>query len=306
MLSEVFYWLFNMSIVASLTGICILLIRCIEAIPRRIITILWIIPFIRMWIPIGIGGKHSLMSIISMYTTKTVIVYESDKLPSLTDTNIVMAAKSYFPVKYKVNLVGDVFYVSSIVWMIIAVALFIAFIILYFSTMHDISDSVHLYKNVYTSDKVTSPSVYGIFNPKILIPPSIAEKDELYYVLLHELKHIHRHDNLRRILAFASISLHWFNPFAWIFLKCFFEDIELACDESVLKKCRENEKKKYASALISCMEQKTLFVSAFGGAKIHRRIEKIIAYKKMTVLSIIVFLALITAISYFLLTNAYI
>ena len=304
MLSEVFYWLFNMSVVASLSGTVVLLLRRIRRIPRRVTAALWAIPFIRMWIPVGIGGKYGLMTFLSRFTTKTVTVYESDLWPNFTVTNTVRAANSYYPITYKIDLVGDVFAVSSVVWAVVAGALFFAFAILYFSTMREIKSSARLYGNVCTSDKVTSPSVYGVFRPKIVVPKETAESGDMRFILLHEQTHVKRLDNLWRILAFASAALHWFNPLSWVFLKCFLSDLEIACDESVLQKCGEEEKKEYALALVSCAEHKTLFVSAFGGARIRTRVERILSYRKMTAASAIAFAAMIAALAYFLLTNA--
>ena len=199
---------------------------------------------------------------------------------------------------------GDVFSVASVIWVIVASALFLTFAILYFVSMREIRGSERLYDNVYVSDKVTSPSVYGVFRPRIVIPSSMRESDDLAFILLHEKRHVRRLDNLWRILAFLTSALHWFNPFSWIFLKCFLSDLEIACDEAVLQKCDEAEKKKYALALVSSASQKTVFVSAFGGAKIKTRVERIVSYRKMTVLSAIAFAAMIAALAYFLLTNA--
>ena len=304
MLSEVFYWLFNMSVAATVSGAVVLLLRLVKKIPRRVIAVLWAIPFLRMWVPVGIGGKFGLMTLLSRFTTKTVTVYESRILPDFTITNSICAANSYFPITYKVDLVGDVFSVASLIWIIVAAALFLTFAILYFASMREIRGSERLYDNVYVSDKVTSPSVYGVFRPRIVIPSSQRESEDLTYILLHEKKHIVRLDNLWRVLGFLTAALHWFNPVSWIFLKCFLSDLEIACDESVLQKCDEDEKKKYALALVSSAEKKTVFISAFGGAKIKTRVERIVSYRKMTVLSAIAFSAMIAALAYFLLTNA--
>ncbi|MBR5031668.1 MAG: peptidase M56 BlaR1, partial [Clostridia bacterium] len=114
MLSELFYWLFNMSVVATLTGAVVMLLRLIKRIPRRAIAVLWAIPFLRMWIPVGIGGKYGLMSIVSKFTTRTITVYESALFRDFSLTNSVMAADSYFPITYKVDIVGRVFHVSSV------------------------------------------------------------------------------------------------------------------------------------------------------------------------------------------------
>lgn len=304
MLSEVFYWLFNMSLVASVSGVFVLILRLFKKIPRRVIAALWAIPFLRMWIPIGIGGKYGLMTFISRFTTKTVTLYESEFLHGFSMSNMVMAANSYFPITYKVDLVGDVFAVASVVWAIVAASLFLVLAILYIVTMREIKDSSRLSGNVYSSDKVISPSVYGVFRPRIIVPPALSEQKEFGYVLMHEKKHIGRLDNLWRILAFATAALHWFNPLSWVFLKCFLSDLELACDESVLQACGEDEKKRYAKALVFGAEHKTLFVSAFGGAKIRTRIERIVSFRKMTAVSTAAFLILIAFLAYFLLTNA--
>ena len=310
MLSEVFYWLFNMSIVASLAGLIVLLLRLIKKLPRRVTVILWAIPFLRMWIPVGIGGKYGLMTFLSKFTTRTVTVFEIQNnydltdLPGFTMTNSVMAANSYFPITYKINLVGEVFTVASIVWAVVCAALLLTFVILYVVTLREVKSATHLYDNVYSSDKVSSPAIYGVFRPKIVIPAAMAEKEDLRYILMHEQKHIGRLDNLWRILGFATAALHWFNPFVWIFLKCFLSDLEIACDEAVLQKYSEEDKKKYALALLGVAESKTVFLSAFGGAKIKTRIEHILSYKKMTALAAVAFAVLVAFIAYFLLTNA--
>ena len=304
MLSGVFYWLFNMSIVASLTGIVVLLLRLFKKIPRRVIAVLWVIPFIRMWVPFGIGGRYGLMTFLSKYTIKTVTVYEVNPRVVFTQLNFARVAKTYDPITYKVDLVGDVFAVASVVWAVIAAGLFLTLTFLYFFTMRELKNSKHLYDNVYASNQVTSPAVYGIFRPRIILPAWMTDHPDLEYILRHERTHIRRLDNLRRVLAFASVALHWFNPFSWIFLKCFLSDLEVACDESVLQKCSESEKKQYALALVSGAEKRTVFISAFGGARIRTRVERILSYRKMTAVSATAFTALIAAIAYFLLTNA--
>lgn len=311
MLSGVFYWLFNMSIVATLTGIVVLLLRLIKKIPRRVIAVLWVIPFIRMWVPFGIGGRYGLMTFLSKFTVKTipvpktVPVLEVNPRVVFTQTNMAQVAKTYDPITYKVDLVGDVFAVASVVWAVIAAGLFLTLTFLYFFTMRELKNSKHLYDNVYASNQVTSPAVYGIFRPKIILPAWMTGHPDLEYILRHERTHIRRLDNFRRVLAFASAALHWFNPFSWIFLKCFLSDLEVACDETVLQKCSESEKKQYALALVSGAEKRTVFISAFGGARIRTRVERILSYRKMTAVSATAFTALIAAIAYFLLTNAY-
>lgn len=301
MLSEVFYWLFNMSISASVVGIVILLLGKIKKFPRRLIHILWAIPFLRMWIPVLITSKYSLMTLISKFTTKTVIVY--DGALDFTFTNHIMAADNYSPITYKVNLLDNLFTAASMVWIIVAIALMIISVVLYVITKSELKDANSLRDNIYVSDRIIAPATYGVFRPRIIIPKGYELRD-LQYILAHESAHIYRKDNLWRILAIISVSVHWFNPFAWLFLKKFLEETELACDERVLADCGEDEKKAYAIALVDCAESRDTFVSAFGGAKIRVRIDHILSYSKLSIISIISFTMFAIAIGYVLLTNA--
>ena len=301
MLSEVFYWLLNMSISASLVGIVIILLGMIKKLPRRLVHILWAIPFLRMWIPMGMSSKYSLMTLISRFTTKTVVVY--DGALDFTVTNYIMAADKYSPITYKDNLLDDLFRTASMIWIVVALALLILSLVLYVSTKSELKEASHLRDNIYVSDRITSPATYGIIRPRIIIPKGY-ELDDLQFILAHESAHIYRKDNLWRILALISSSVQWFNPFAWLFLKKFLEVTELACDERVLADCGEGEKKAYATALVNCSESRIVFASAFGRAKIRLRVDRILSYKKLSVISIISFTVLAIAIGYVLLTNA--
>ena len=303
MLQEVFYWIFNMSITAMITGVIVLIIRSIKKIPRRITVWLWLIPFLRMIVPIGLDSKYSLMTLLSRVTTKTVVIFQPAEDISFSMMNQLMAANGYFPITYKKNILEKVFGVASVIWVIIAVSILMTLAAIYIWTLYEMKDSVHLKDNIYLSNKIESPAVYGIIRPRIILPYSY-EKTDIRFVLMHEKMHIRRADNLLRIFAFAITALHWFNPLAWIFLKKFLSDLELSCDECVLLEVGEWQAKEYARSILDCKKGKNVFASAFGGAKIRSRIENILSFKKMTVLSFVSFLSLVVVICYVLLTNA--
>ena len=303
MLADTFYWALNMSITATLTGAVVLVLRRIKRIPRTVIYLLWALPFLRMILPAGLGYRYSIMNLLDGIAVKTVRLGHEGILPELTMTNSIRAADSYFPIVFKTNVLEKVFTVTSVIWVIIAISAILTSITLYALTKSEIKDAKHMKDNIYISSKFLSPAVFGIFRAKIIIPEYL--KDEsLEYILMHEGAHIRRVDNLWRVAAVITCCLHWFNPFVWLFLKRFFEDMELSCDEQVLKKCHEERKIDYAKALIECEAKKTIFASAFGGAKTRIRIEKILSYKKLTVFSTICFIALAIAIAATLLTNA--
>ena len=288
MLGEIFYWIFNVSIVSAVCFLPVLIIRFIKKLPRRIFIWLWLIPFIRLCIPIGVSSKYGIMALISRFTTKTVTIFEIGENTSFTAMNCIMGANSYFPITYKINILENVFNVASLVWIVISLALIMTLTIIYIATMKEIKSSINIYENVYVSDKVKIPAVYGIINPKIILPVNF-QKSTVDYVLMHEKAHIKRKDNLVKLLSLIIVCFHWFNPFAWIMLKLFYSDIELACDEAVLSKCNDAQKKEYAYTLLSSVEKTSVFLTSFGGAKIRVRIENIISYKRMYFISAFVF-----------------
>lgn len=303
MLQEVFYWIFNMSISAAITGVLIMLVRLIKRIPRRITVFLWVIPFLRLVFPFGLNSPYSLMTLLSKITTKTIVVYQPTDDIAFSMINSVMAADTYFPITYKINVIEDIFRVASGIWIIVSLAILLMLLVTYYTTISEIKDSIHLRDNIYLSEKIVSPAVYGIIKPKIILPASYKDKD-IELVMLHEKTHIRSLDNLWRIIAFVAVAIHWFNPLCWLFLKEFLSDIELSCDERVLTKIGANRAKDYASSLLESRQGAAVFASAFGGAKIRTRIENILSFKKLTWLSLTVFVAMIGFIFYTLLTNA--
>ncbi len=303
MVKEVFYWIFNMSITAAVAGMVVMLIRLVRKIPRRVVVLLWIVPYLRMVVPVGMNSPYSFMTLLSHLSTKTVEVYQVSENIRISMANSVGAADSYFPVAYKVNVLDWVFMAASAVWIIVAIAVVLVLMALYFVGMRDIRGVSHLRENIYLSDKISSPAVYGIMRPKIILPLAYAEKDTTY-VIMHEKAHIRHGDNLWRTAAFLVTAVHWFNPFAWIFLKLFLADLELACDERVLLRCGKEQARDYARSLLECKAGKSLFASAFGGAGLRARVENILSFKIMTWGSLVGFLALVGTIFFTLLTNA--
>ena len=303
MLQEVFYWVFNMSIAAAITGVIVMLVRLVKKIPRRFTVFLWIIPFFRMTIPLGLSSPYSLMSLLARITTKTIVVYQPTDDVSFSMMNCVMAADSYFPITYKVNILENIFHITSVIWVIVFWAIILMLAVIYFMTLREMRNVKYLRDNIYLSDKITSPAVYGIIKPRIILPTSFEGKD-IDLILLHEKMHIRRADNLWRLLAFLVVSAHWFNPLCWVFLRLFLTDLELSCDECVLVKLGTGHSREYALSLLDSKESANVFTSSFGGAKIRIRIENILSFKKITWISLIVFLILLTAIFYVLLTNA--
>lgn len=301
MITQIFYWVLNISIIGSVAGLIILILRKIKKLPRFAVYLLWVIPLIRLWVPFGIANQYSLLSLVSLFTTKTVVIWED--IPEITMTNTIMGANTYFPIEYKTRLLEGILGAASVVWIVVAVAAILISIMLYFITKSELQFAELIRDNIYKSNKITTPAVYGIIRPKIIIPDEMA-KGDVNYIIIHEQVHIKRKDNLFRMIAVITTCVHWFNPLSWIFLKCFFADMELACDTKVLKNLDEKQTKDYANAILACATGKTLFASAFGGARTSIRLENILSYHKLTLLSSLYFVVLVVAIVVVLITNA--
>lgn len=300
MRGEVFYWVLNMSIGASMTGIVLMAFRKIKRLPKRLVFILWTIPFLRMWVPVGIGSQYGLMGLLSKIGMKTVVVYEGRE--TLSSMNAVGAAESYFPITYKINVLESVFNTAALIWLA-GCAVFLGILIyLYTVSKKELRHTVYWRDDIWLSEMTESPRVYGIFRPRILLPSEYKEKD-ITYILAHEKAHIRRWDNLWRLLGFITACVHWFNPFSWIFLKLFLEDMEFSCDERVMKDLDEKGRKAYAEALLDCVQDVSVFSSAFGGVGIRGRIIRILSYKKISVFAALCFALLGLGIAYTLLTN---
>jgi len=303
MLSDTFYWVLNMSITATLAGMVVLLMRQIRHIPRTVIYLLWLLPIVRFIMPFSLSYKYSIMNLLDGVLVKTVPLTTKGAMSEMTMTNCVRAAERYFPNEYKSNILQSVFSVVSVIWLVIAAIAFLASIIFYCAAKSEIRNAKHLEGNIYISDKLLSPAVFGIFRPKIMLPGYFKEEN-MEFILRHEEVHIKRFDNLWRVVAVVICCLHWFNPFAWHFLCKFLEDMELSCDEKVLRYCSEDQKIRYAESLIEYETRKTVFSSAFGGVKTRTRIEKILSYRKLTVFSASFFTVLVIAVAVVFLTNA--
>lgn len=141
---------------------------------------------------------------------------------------------------------------------------------------------------VYVSDRIASPVTYGIFQQKVLLPKYYMEltREQLKFILIHEKVHIDGHDNLNKCLVILAVCLHWFNPFAWLMYICYNRDLELACDEKVIRQVGEDNRKDYAGVLISLAQGRPVakpIYSGFAQNAVKERIVMIMGYRRVRV-----------------------
>lgn len=140
---------------------------------------------------------------------------------------------------------------------------------------------------IFTNDEIASPLVCGVFNPRIYLPASMnfQQTSLLRHILTHEIMHIKRKDNWLKMIMLIALCLHWYNPLVWLMSKYLSSDMEAACDEAVLRQYHADERKGYATSLLSMAiagNRSTLFYSSFAKTEVERRIQNILSYKKTT------------------------
>ncbi len=144
--------------------------------------------------------------------------------------------------------------------------------------------------DVYESDKVESPFVYGIFRPRVMLPASAAYssegqgREQLRHILLHELYHIQRFDYLIKPLAFLALCVHWYNPVLWIAFRLFDKDMEMSCDEGAVNALKTGTEEDYAATLLNMASSRNGILKscalAFRETNAGERVKHIVKYKK--------------------------
>jgi len=310
MLNTVFYYVLNMSINACFIILFMLLLRNIRAIPRTFVYGFWSVAFIRLLVPFAISSPFSLFNftgnLIKRIISVDTIITEFEKVPfDLSTTNAIGAAKDYFPVTYKTTQIRDIFVVSSNIWLIGVLVSLLTAVILYAFTRAELKKAIRIRDNIYSSPMLMSPVLVGIIKPKIILPSTFdPDCSSAEYVIAHENVHKKRLDNLWRMLGITIVCLHWFNPFAWILLKYFFADMELSCDEKIVKNYDTAKRKEYANTLVNFAEDKKLLMSAaFGKTTVKVRVINVLNYRRMTTIGASVSILFLLAIAAALITN---
>lgn len=282
MKAEIFYWVLNAGIHGALVCLLVWALRAIRPLPRRAVFLLWLGPLFRLTLPFGLSLPWSVMSLLKQLGGRSVAL-PGIKLKGIQfwAVNSVQAAEQNFPLVYKTDRLEKLFETCALIWVVGAAACALTMITLYGMTLRELRGAKRLRGRIWVSEKVVSPGLFGVLRPRILVPPGM-EGRLLELVEIHEEAHRRRLDNLWRLLALGVCCLHWFNPVVWYSLKLFFTDMELACDEAVLRRLGEGERKDYALALLSAAKGRDLFVSAFGGAKLRLRMERVLSYKRLS------------------------
>ena len=192
-----------------------------------------------------------------------------------------------------------------VIW-ILGIAVIMGYNAVGFINIRKILQDARLFKeNIYVSSTIGAPFTLGVVRPKIYIPDGLKDEEQLY-IICHENVHIKRKDYIIKSIAFILTALYWFNPFVWIAF-CFMErDMEMSCDEKVIKIMGEDIKKQYSQSLLNFAQGKGITAITpltFGENNVKQRIKNVLSYKNAKHFSIVIGIVILAAAGIILFTN---
>ena len=196
--------------------------------------------------------------------------------------------------------------VSGVLWAVGMAVMVLYSVVAYCRLRRKLVGAMPLEGNIRLADHISSPFVLGLFRPNIYLPSSLSER-EREYILLHERHHIRRLDHVIKILAFAALCIHWFNPLVWLAFYLSGQDMEMSCDEAVVKKLGGSIRAEYSASLLNLSTGRTVIAAtplAFGEGNTGGRIKNLAKWKKPALWITVAAVILCAAVIVLCATNA--
>lgn len=286
-MDDVFLKLVNLSISASWLILAVLVLRVVlKKAPKWVMPLLWGVVALRLVCLFSIESALSLIpsaeTIPSEIVTETrePVLYEQATLDIVTNPTLPSAAE--VPVGVSRQQAQVDFNIYSVLWLASMAALLVHALVSAGKLKRKLATAILLRDNIYESEFVDSPFVFGVVKPNIYLPMHMDEGTAAY-VIAHERAHLARRDHWWKVLGYLVLALHWFNPLVWVAYILFCRDIELACDEKVVKGLDGAARADYSQALLSCAAPKRAVAAcplAFGEGNIKTRVKSALHYKK--------------------------
>lgn len=309
MLEKLFLQILNMSFIGGIVILFILTARIIlKKAPKIFSYSLWAVALLRLIFP------FSFESILSLIPIKTETISQDILYNQTVQVNSGVAGIDNFTnsslpagtIYERANSMEILVSVGSILWVAGILVLLTYSLVSLFRLKRRLENEVVYEKdNIYSSTVIDTPFVLGIIHPKIYLPTLLSESEK-NYILLHEQTHIKRFDHVMRVISYLVLCIHWFNPLVWIAFYVSGKDMEMACDESVIRRLGDGVKKDYSSSLLSLATGKRRLGAtplAFSEGDTKGRIKNIMNYKKPMFWVILIILIGIVIFSFSLLSN---
>ena len=286
-MDDVFLKLVNLSISASWLILAVLVLRVVlKKAPKWVMPLLWGVVALRLVCLFSIESALSLIpsaeTIPSEIVTETrePVLYEQATLDIVTNPTLPSAAE--VPVGVSRQQAQVDFNIYSVLWLAGMAALLVHALVSAGKLKKKLATAILLRDNIYESEFVDSPFVFGVVQPNIYLPMHMDEGTAAH-VIAHERAHLARRDHWWKVLGYLVLALHWFNPLVWVAYILFCRDIELACDEKVVKGLDGAARADYSQALLSCAAPRRAVAAcplAFGEGNIKTRVKSALHYKK--------------------------
>ena len=287
-MAAVFLKLLNLSISASWLVLAVLVLRLgSKRSPKWMNVLLWGIVALRLVLPFSIESALSLIPSAETVSpaavqfapaptiTSGVSVIDNAVNPSLSEHFAAVPGMSVNPLYVWTEIAGWV-------WLIGLGAMLLYMLVSYFRLRRRVSVSLPIQENIYLCDAISSPFILGIVKPRIYLPSGLDEVQR-QNVLAHERAHLARYDHWWKPLGFALLAVYWFNPLLWLAYALLCRDIELACDERVIRTMDKSAVKTYSTVLLACSMPHKAVIScplAFGEVGVKERVRNALHYKK--------------------------
>ena len=324
-----FTYVLWMSLIAAIVIIVLLLLRpMLKKFPRIFSYLLWGIVLFRLLCPVSFESSVSIFHLagapfvtallqpqppeaveVSEETFEYVIVEETVVLPDekVTQTavngEITEETQDYQPTEVMKPLVWK--WLLPVIWIIGVGAVSGYGVGSYISLKKELAGAVKEEDGSYSCDNIKTAFVLGFLFPKVYIPSDL-EESKKRFILLHERTHMKRGDSVFRLLAYMALAIHWFNPFVWIAFHLSEADMELSCDEAVMRNTKEDIRKEYAATLLEIASGKHILFSgfpAFGENQTKERIQAVVNYKKRSVVILVIGCGIVAVLVLILASN---
>ena len=286
-MNELFLKIINMSISASWLIFAVLILRLVlKKAPKWVNVLLWGIVAIRLICPFSFESALSLIPSAETFPKKIISGPSFDVQSGITPVdnriNDYLGDRYFEGVTVPANNGNTIMTILTIVWTI-GILLLVAYTVISYWRLHREIDTAVRYKdNIFQSENVSSPFVLGLIKPRIYLPFKLDGQD-MEHVVAHEQAHIRRKDHWWKPLGFLLLTIHWFNPLMWLAYVLLCRDIELACDEKVIKGLSNEQRADYTQALVACSVNRRMIAACpltFGEVGVKERVKSVMNYKK--------------------------
>ena len=313
--------LFNMSLTASVAIVLVILLRLLlKKAPKVISYALWGVVLFRLLCPMSIGSNFSVYNLFDApaqesgtitsvieYVPSNIVhtEYPSVALPVPGISDVINEALPQGQEQLVADPLEAPMSITTYIWMIGVLVMVIYSIVSYIRLRRKLSVVVPLRDNIFIADDIKSPFVVGLFRPKIYLPCNLGDKEQ-EYIILHEQHHIKRLDHVMKALAFLALAIHWFNPLVWVAFILASKDMEMSCDEAVIRKIGGDVRADYSASLLTLATGRRIIAGtplAFGEGDTKGRINNLSKWKKPAVWVVLVAVVACVVLAVCLLTN---